>query len=99
VGAGAAEPPDDRIALGDQLDDTHPHVGERRPERCDPGAGGTGQPGRVKLVDALQPAAVHHLVNQSMHDRLVAFEGVGVGGFSVIASRPFEWETPIVRAV
>jgi hypothetical protein len=82
--------------FGDEVDDLHVHVGERGPEWGDPPPGAGDEVGGVHVVDDVQPAGVHDLVDQPAHDRLVR-SGAGSIPASLRISHTVEAATSIPR--
>jgi pimeloyl-ACP methyl ester carboxylesterase len=59
----AAKPRDDRVALGDELDDLHPEIGERRPERRDPPSRGASHRLGADLLQHAHVAGVDDILD------------------------------------
>lgn len=66
--AGAGEPRGDGVRLGDEPHDLHVHVAERPAEGRYPVPRPGRQRGRVELVDDVEAAGVHHLVDEAPDD-------------------------------
>lgn len=64
---------DDRVVLGDKLDDFHPEVRKRASEPADPVTGEGGELVVCELVEWLGVPLVHDVVYQAAEQLLVRF--------------------------
>jgi hypothetical protein len=65
LGGGAGEAPDDGVAVGDELDELHAHVGKRGAEAAEPVPHPGGQARHEQLLDHLVATAVDRLLNET----------------------------------
>src|SRR5581483_972027 len=79
MGPGAPEMCDDRVALGDQLDDLHLEVGEGAPKWADPPLGRQGELTGGDLVDDSWVVLGERLLEQPADQALVVLSRHGPG--------------------